>query len=405
MTRQDLSRIGAAALALVLLVVGLGLVLRADLNASARRALDEQATALNALASDAVDPRTGAPFADAAGFIEVFIASHTSGRGQLVVGGAAGELGQALGSGALAWQELPPAAREQVTAPGSSGRERFAGVGTLSWATHPVQVGASTDQVTLVHFHRTDQDDLRRHLLLVTALAVVALAVTALLSRALAARSSPRPGAAEQEALAALAAEQEYSADIIHIVRTGLALGEVERLERAVSAMVVLNRARQPDFVRPRPVAADDLVRDAVVRWTEALGPHSPQRVVLHDVAAATIPVDVARIDRALDEVVCNAVEACRDGGLVEVASVVAGPDLVIEVTDNGVGIPDGEHHQVFDRFVRAGNARPDTLDPAAGSGLGLCVARTIIEAHGGSIELAPRRFGGTQVLVRLPLG
>jgi len=75
--------------------------------------------------------------------------------------------------------------------------------------------------------------------------------------------------------------------------------------------------------------------------------------------------------------------------------------DAVIAVSDQGVGIPPEEAHRVFEPFRRAGSAR----QLAPGLGLGLFLARRIVEAHGGAIELESRSGSGSTFRIRLPLG
>jgi two-component system, OmpR family, sensor histidine kinase VicK len=71
----------------------------------------------------------------------------------------------------------------------------------------------------------------------------------------------------------------------------------------------------------------------------------------------------------------------------------------VIEVSDRGPGVPSEELPRIFERFYRVGGTAGDR-----GSGLGLPIARTIVEAHGGRIEATSRADEGTRVSIYLPL-
>lgn len=94
---------------------------------------------------------------------------------------------------------------------------------------------------------------------------------------------------------------------------------------------------------------------------------------------------------------------ACRytERGRISVALAAEPPHAVITVTDTGVGVPEGELDWVFDRYFRG--TRAQRLVPR-GTGLGLHVAKAIVDAHRGSIELSSRLGKGTEVIVRLPL-
>lgn len=69
-------------------------------------------------------------------------------------------------------------------------------------------------------------------------------------------------------------------------------------------------------------------------------------------------------------------------------------------VTDDGPGIPESEADRVFERFYRADSARPGT---SGGAGLGLSIARWIVDLHGGQIGAQAHRPSGCAIIVRLP--
>jgi signal transduction histidine kinase len=95
---------------------------------------------------------------------------------------------------------------------------------------------------------------------------------------------------------------------------------------------------------------------------------------------------------------------ACRytpQGGEISIALVADGSSATITVSDSGIGIPADELDRVPGRFYRGSNAAP--MAPH-GAGLGLHVAQSIIEAHGGDLQVASELGQGTAVRVRLPL-
>jgi heavy metal sensor kinase len=96
-----------------------------------------------------------------------------------------------------------------------------------------------------------------------------------------------------------------------------------------------------------------------------------------------------------------NAVKYTPAGGRVEVVLREHGDDAVGEVHDNGIGIAPHDLPHVFDRFYRADRARSREL---GGAGLGLSIARWIVESHGGAIVAASELERGSRFEVRLPL-
>jgi signal transduction histidine kinase len=109
---------------------------------------------------------------------------------------------------------------------------------------------------------------------------------------------------------------------------------------------------------------------------------------------------DGPRLRQVLDNLVSNALKFTPSGGSVKLSAAGDGGSLRVEVTDTGIGVPQEELGQLFSRFYRASSA---TRRAIPGTGLGLVIARAIIEGHGGTISLEPHEGGGTRVTVTLP--
>lgn len=90
-------------------------------------------------------------------------------------------------------------------------------------------------------------------------------------------------------------------------------------------------------------------------------------------------------------------------GGTIRIESEVIGPWAEFAVTDDGTGIPMDDQPHVFERFYRSDRSRSRGSDPG-GSGLGLTIAKRIVETHGGEINLESSLGSGAKVTVRLPL-
>ncbi len=101
-----------------------------------------------------------------------------------------------------------------------------------------------------------------------------------------------------------------------------------------------------------------------------------------------------------LTNLIDNAVKYSAEGDAVEVSARRKDSGVCITVSDRGPGIPEDQQRLIFEKFGRAdveGNAKP-------GSGLGLFIARSIAEAHGGTLEVQSRRSGGVTFTLTLPL-
>ena len=100
-------------------------------------------------------------------------------------------------------------------------------------------------------------------------------------------------------------------------------------------------------------------------------------------------------LKRALINVLTNAEQVSPQGGTVCVKLTRDGESGVVEIADEGPGIPRADRHRVFDMFV---SSRP------GGTGLGLSLAKTAVESCGGTIRAEDRPGGGTRMMIRIPL-
>ncbi|HEV2934924.1 MAG TPA: HAMP domain-containing sensor histidine kinase [Streptosporangiaceae bacterium] len=156
--------------------------------------------------------------------------------------------------------------------------------------------------------------------------------------------------------------------------------GELARLRRLTTRLLLLASAGAPDFLQVGPVPADSLVLDALERWG-----HVPRHWRLGDVAEATVLGDGDRLIVALDALLENAVAHTEPGDRIEVSVGLDEDSAVISVTDSGCGIPQTDLDRIFGRFSRA---EPYRSREAGGFGLGLPIVQAIAEAHRGSVRV-----------------
>ena len=112
-------------------------------------------------------------------------------------------------------------------------------------------------------------------------------------------------------------------------------------------------------------------------------------------------PGDPDRLKQLILILIDHAIKYTEPGGRVVVSLRRTDGDVVIDVSDTGVGIAPEHLVHVFERFYRADPARSRN---AGGTGLGLPIARWIVEEHGGTVELASTAGNGTTATVRLPV-
>ena len=152
--------------------------------------------------------------------------------------------------------------------------------------------------------------------------------------------------------------------------------------------------------VSPRDVELPSLI----ARSVEALRPLADAGGVTLSTTIPALPtlrVDPDRVTQILSNVIGNAIKFTPAGGAVTVTARLIDHVVEIAVTDNGEGIPAAQLPRVFDRFFQASLT---SRAPRHGAGLGLPIARGIVEAHGGRIWVESSPGAGTTVLFTLPL-
>lgn len=143
---------------------------------------------------------------------------------------------------------------------------------------------------------------------------------------------------------------------------------------------------------------------------------------LLHEVAATVAPLlagrdlffavetppgpvvvagDRAQLERVFDNLLSNAVKFTEDGGLVQVDVASDGESAIVKVRDTGIGIPDEEQDRLFQRFFRSSTAQRQAIQ---GTGLGLSIVQSIIDSHGGSVQVRSAHQEGSSFTVTIPL-
>jgi len=167
-------------------------------------------------------------------------------------------------------------------------------------------------------------------------------------------------------------------------------LEEFDNLERIAARLLTLARMDERSTVKPSVVPLSTLLERIVTRWRPAA-----DRDWKLSPTSAVVVADRLRLETALDSLVENAVRYTEEGGRIELAAYPEEESVVIEVHDDGPGIPDEELGYIFENF-RSGASR-------GGTGIGLAIVKTIVEAHGGAVSAKNLPGGGASFLLRLP--
>jgi signal transduction histidine kinase len=176
------------------------------------------------------------------------------------------------------------------------------------------------------------------------------------------------------------------------VVRT-----EVLRMERLVDDLLLLARADEGELVRPVQLALAPFITELF----DSITLLADRRFELGELPEGVLRADEDRIAQAVRNLARNAIEHTGPGGLVRIV-VTAHPQgwVEIAVEDDGPGIPLDQRDRVFDRFHRLDVARSRRQ---GGAGLGLAIARAIVEAHRGRIYAGTSAEGGARVAFELP--
>ena len=174
-----------------------------------------------------------------------------------------------------------------------------------------------------------------------------------------------------------------------------VALDELGRIEHILERLLLLAKSKQPDFVVPKDVDVQAFLEDVLVRWSGTV----PRGWRLGNVPPGTLRADPEALRIALDALIENAVKYTEVPDGIELSARRIGGDLVIEVADEGQGLPPGVSKRIFERIARADTARSRA---EGGAGLGLAIVDAIAKAHGGSCS-AESAGAGTAFSLRFP--
>ncbi|MGB3713466.1 MAG: HAMP domain-containing sensor histidine kinase [Candidatus Promineifilaceae bacterium] len=209
-----------------------------------------------------------------------------------------------------------------------------------------------------------------------------------------------RPLGAIRAAIHALrkgAAEDQATQDELlmgiedEVIRMQPLLDDLAQLHGQVMGQVRIN---------PEEVALSDWLPPLIIPWRAAAldkGLHWEAQIPRD---LPTIIIDPDRIGQVIGNLLSNAIKYTPEGGSVRFSASSTGDKTRISVSDNGPGIALGEHERVFEPFYRSQDSRRFPQ----GLGLGLTIARDLVEAHGGQLEISSQIGKGSDFVIILPV-
>ncbi|MDL1901903.1 hypothetical protein FBR02_14170 [Anaerolineae bacterium CFX9] len=222
-----------------------------------------------------------------------------------------------------------------------------------------------------------------------------------------------RYGEKAMRALAALEADPNLTAETranVRIVQDALtriservasSTDAGKRLGLLVQGMLEVARLERDLTLRSEPHDLNAIVTDLIERRRKESASRSIVIEFTPDAGLPKIAVDIGEIGRAIDQVLVNAINFTDDGGQIQVRTCREDGHALVEIRDAGSGIDAADLPHVFEQFFRADRAR---AAHRGGAGLGLPIARRIVEAHRGTIDLESTLGEGTTARIRLPL-
>lgn len=174
----------------------------------------------------------------------------------------------------------------------------------------------------------------------------------------------------------------------------------VARLARLVDDLLALSRLESSSLPRRASVAISDLVRETVEMLRPSAERKSQELAFETSVPDAQVEGDAETLERAVRNLVDNAVKYTPDRGHIRVDVASQEGRIVIAVRDDGVGIPPEDLPRIFERFYRVDRSRSRD---SGGTGLGLSIAKHAVQAHRGTIEVVSEPGRGSTFRILLP--
>ena len=187
----------------------------------------------------------------------------------------------------------------------------------------------------------------------------------------------------------------------------GSILHEIQHLSRLIDDLFELSQIDSGALrLRHVPVDLAQLVSETVAAYQAPAAENDVhlEEAVASSLEPARLEGDPDRLQRVLRNLLDNALRHTPAGGTIQVEAASAGGQVQVSVSDSGPGVATADLERIFDRFYRGETSRRRNEGAAAGAGLGLAIARGLVQAHRGRIWAEPSPLGGVSVQIRLPV-
>lgn len=181
-----------------------------------------------------------------------------------------------------------------------------------------------------------------------------------------------------------------------------IAIQHCEQLNKLVSELFELAKLDYEETVVKRePFSLEELVQDVAQKF--ALEARKKHIDIITNIGKELpfVSADIALVERVLENLIENALRHTPEGGTVSLVLTPDGNSVTVQISDTGSGIPQEELPNIFDRFYQADKSRKDLR---GGAGLGLAIAKRILNLHGSDIEVESVINSGSTFRFRLPI-
>jgi signal transduction histidine kinase len=181
----------------------------------------------------------------------------------------------------------------------------------------------------------------------------------------------------------------------------GSALEETQRMSRIVESLLTISRLDAGEVKMDKLHLDFGELAESTANEMKLLAEEKSIGLRIHAESGVHIVGDRVRLQQVIVNLIDNAIKYTQVGGMIDVRIGREVKTAVLEVSDNGLGIPANALPHVFERFYRADKARSRAT---GGAGLGLSIVKAICAAHNGEITVSSQEGHGSRFRVELPL-